>query len=235
MPAKLNLAGQRFGLWTVTNNYRPRKGWLCVCDCGTRRRLLAGSLRSKHAISCGCFRSTAEGKAVQRKAQQKNYGDPEKRFWSNVKIGKKNECWPWTKAIGDDGYPVSKFTFEDRVEHRSARIAWRLSHKRRKIPKKWLVRHSCDNPPCCNPSHLRIGTHRRNVDDQIKRNRVLRGDTHWRSRLTEIQVQSLRLEYKKLVRAKGSKYGLYPKLARKYRVPWYVVSCAIRGVCYKHV
>lgn len=32
--------------------------------------------------------------------------------------------------------------------------------------------HDCDNPRCCNPKHLRLGTHRDNMDDKIVRNRM---------------------------------------------------------------
>ena len=28
--------------------------------------------------------------------------------------------------------------------------------------------HSCDNPPCCNPRHLRFDTRQSNVDDMVR-------------------------------------------------------------------
>lgn len=39
------------------------------------------------------------------------------------------------------------------------------------VPKGLVVRHSCDNPPCCNPDHLLIGTQQDNVNDMIERGR----------------------------------------------------------------
>ena len=39
------------------------------------------------------------------------------------------------------------------------------------IPKGMVVRHECDNPICCNPFHLVIGTQRDNIHDMLERNR----------------------------------------------------------------
>ena len=33
------------------------------------------------------------------------------------------------------------------------------------------MRHSCDNPRCCNPNHLSVGTQRDNILDMVKRGR----------------------------------------------------------------
>jgi len=39
------------------------------------------------------------------------------------------------------------------------------------ILKGQVVRHKCDNPKCCNPDHLEIGTQKDNADDRENRNR----------------------------------------------------------------
>ncbi|WP_078462271.1 HNH endonuclease signature motif containing protein [Sphingomonas sp. NIC1] len=55
-------------------------------------------------------------------------------------------------------------------ETRSAhRIAWAIHHDREPAP--LLVRHACDNPACCNPAHLLLGTHQDNMDDKTARGR----------------------------------------------------------------
>lgn len=67
------------------------------------------------------------------------------------------------------------------------------------IPKGSLVLHSCDNPACVNPHHLRIGSHKDNVADMDARNRRVppsfRGETVPTSKLKEHQVRALRDDY----------------------------------------
>jgi hypothetical protein len=62
-----------------------------------------------------------------------------------------------------------------------------------------VTRHTCDNPPCCNPAHLLWGTHRDNKIDSIERGRaalsnfhVKRGETNGRSKLTDQQRLEIR-------------------------------------------
>lgn len=58
-----DLSQQHFGLWTVikrsvppdtSNAKRPATYWLCECQCGTRKIVSAGSLKSGNSTSCGC-------------------------------------------------------------------------------------------------------------------------------------------------------------------------------------
>jgi len=39
------------------------------------------------------------------------------------------------------------------------------------IPYRMLVCHTCDNPRCCNPEHLFLGTDQTNADDKMIKNR----------------------------------------------------------------
>src|ERR1700678_2522629 len=58
MQAILGLSGQRFGRWTALYVHdKKQRGdlmWVCRCDCGTVRPVLAPSLRSGRSTSCGC-------------------------------------------------------------------------------------------------------------------------------------------------------------------------------------
>jgi hypothetical protein len=47
------------------------------------------------------------------------------------------------------------------------------------IPAGLDVMHKCDNPPCCNPSHLELGTRKQNLQDSAARGRhPLKAKTH---------------------------------------------------------
>lgn len=70
------------------------------------------------------------------------------------------------------------------------RIAWELS--RGPIPEKMLVLHSCDNPPCCRPDHLFLGTNADNTHDAIAKGRLACGSRHYLARVTEAQVVEIR-------------------------------------------
>ena len=67
----IDLTGQRFGRWVVlgeaTDKIDHRETWLCSCDCGTVRNVLAKSLKSGRSKSCGCI---AKEKATHRMTQK---------------------------------------------------------------------------------------------------------------------------------------------------------------------
>lgn len=54
-----DLAGQKFGSWTVLKRAPTRFGrtqWFCHCDCGTERDVSAVHLKSGASVGCGCTR-----------------------------------------------------------------------------------------------------------------------------------------------------------------------------------
>lgn len=97
------------------------------------------------------------------------------RFWAKVDRKSASECWPWLASFrGDYGY--IRITGKGEQAHR---IAWALANGR-SIPAGLLIRHSCDNPACCNPQHLLLGTQAQNVLDAIERGRHV--NPNWRLR-----------------------------------------------------
>lgn len=87
-------------------------------------------------------------------------------FWSHVAIGAEDACWPWKLRI-HNGYGCVKIGGS---ELRAHRVAWALA--RRQSPGPRVVRHACDNPACCNPRHLRIGTQKQNLEDMWRKGRA---------------------------------------------------------------
>lgn len=58
----------------------------------------------------------------------------------------------------------------------SHRIAWILVNGP-VPPETPCVLHACDNPPCCNPAHLFLGTNDDNVADMVAKGRQAHGPT----------------------------------------------------------
>lgn len=88
------------------------------------------------------------------------------RFWSKVQVAGPSDCWEWKAYRNKAGYGVFGWTNKTTLAHRTA---WGLEFG--EIPEGMCVCHTCDNPACCNPSHLFLGTHRDNMGDCQKKGR----------------------------------------------------------------
>ena len=86
-------------------------------------------------------------------------------FFARVDKRGPDECWPWTGAINRQGY--GKVSSHGRWL-RAPRVAWYLAHGEQPPA---FVCHSCDNPLCCNPAHLWIGTSLDNNRDAVAKGR----------------------------------------------------------------
>src|SRR5215813_4947597 len=88
-----------------------------------------------------------------------------KTFWSKIKIGGAAECWPWQGAT-KRGYGHLKFHGKSAIAHRIAyQLHYGVALPRGPLTKdSVIVMHTCDNPPCCNPRHLRLG---KNLDNRL--------------------------------------------------------------------
>lgn len=115
------------------------------------------------------------------------------KFWAYVTTGGTDQCWPWLGHRGTKGYGAVQWHENGKSGYaRAHRVAWAL-HNKRPIPEGMHVLHSCDNPACVNPFHLRIGTNTDNVADRTARNRHarIRGEESTSSKLTEEAVRNL--------------------------------------------
>lgn len=105
------------------------------------------------------------------------------RFWPKVdQSGGLWACWPWTGALGSNGY--GRFNRGNRRIVSATRLMWELTNG--PIPDDLHVLHTCDNPPCVNPAHLWLGTHADNMHDM-----ALKGRSRWGKRaehLDEVDV-----------------------------------------------
>jgi hypothetical protein len=79
------------------------------------------------------------------------------RFWSNVHIGRADECWPWQASQTSTGYGqfrIGSRTRGDRTVVRSHIVAFTIAHGYEPA----TVRHTCGHEDCCNPAHISDGT-----------------------------------------------------------------------------
>jgi hypothetical protein len=151
------------------------------------------------------------------------------RFWSKVDmLSTPNGCWEWkgyrgkTEGPHQDGY--GRITIGHK-SIRAHRVAWELNHGC-SIPSEILVCHKCDNPPCCRPDHLYLGTKSDNERDCLRagRNNPSIGEKNGEAKLTEAQVIEIR----------GSNLS-QRKLAVKYNVGRRTVVHVLRRETWKCV
>lgn len=117
------------------------------------------------------------------------------RLWAKVSIGSVGECWPFVGKTDKFGYGIILGTNRKNVvAHRAA-----YESKVGPIPEGLIVMHTCDNPPCCNPTHLRLGTIGDNNRDRSAKGRGREnrqnGAANPRAKLTDEQVVEIRRLY----------------------------------------
>ncbi len=153
---------------------------------------------------------------------------PEERrvaFWNRVDIREAGECWPWRGHTVQGGY--GQFSASVGAKGTSAhRVAFIFTYG---DPGEYHVLHSCDNPPCCNPEHLWIGTNTDNVADKVAKGRQARlgGMLSPTSKLTDDAVRDIRAR-----RAGGEGRQ---SIAADYRIDVTNVSCICLRKTWKNV
>lgn len=140
------------------------------------------------------------------------------RFWDKVEQYGDDECWPYTGSqkgrMGHGRFYLGRGASGAYVWTAAHRVAYMLAYG--EVPDELFVCHSCDNPPCCNPRHLWVGTGKDNADDRDRKGRYIsgakpRGEQHHSNKLSISDVRAIR-EY---IPGKGLSR---PALANKYGV-----------------
>jgi hypothetical protein len=100
------------------------------------------------------------------------------------------------------------------------------------IPAHLCIRHTCDNPPCMNPSHWLFGTNKDNVNDRRARGRqylgVRRGEANGWAKLTKKEVLEIRRLYELRART-------YLQLAEDFGISDVTVHRIVKRLAWKHV
>ncbi len=128
--------------------------------------------------------------------------------------GELDSCWEWQGSRTHGGYGEACFKRNRKSAHVFAYIA---AHG--PLPDGVCVLHKCDNPPCCNPLHLFLGTFAENNKDRNRKGRSYR-------KLTPDQVITIRqlrtnnVPYQQIANLLGMGYGTIYNAAKPHTHPY---------------
>lgn len=140
------------------------------------------------------------------------------RFWRSVDSRNGNDkCWPWLGYKDGDGYGLFYYRGRMRPAHELALTFTTGEVRLRNLD----TCHSCDNPPCVNPAHLRFDTRLSNVRDMVERGRAA------------INPQKLTAEMVRELRERHAAGAMQKTLASQYGISTGEASMIVRGLRWK--
>lgn len=146
------------------------------------------------------------------------------RFWAKVNKAGNDECWEWQACKTEKGYGQIRINSK---AFRAHRVSWTIANNK-DIQKGLIVCHTCDNPSCCNPRHLFVGTHAKNTKDKVSKGRQARGKGNGNSILTPKQVLEIRRRYSWYV-------VTHKMLADEFNVSETTIRKVLKRVTWSHI
>lgn len=156
----------------------------------------------------------------------------EKNIWEKVDKKSDSECWNWLGQTTKGGYGKVRFMGGRYYAHRVIYFITNPGAINLNAPKVdrdtvGFLLHKCDNPPCVNPNHLRVGSQLDNIRDRDSKNRHadFSGHKNPRSKFTAEQVLEMKQQYK------NGKTALL--LSKEQNVSYSCMKKLLRGVTYR--
>lgn len=184
---------------------------------------------------CGCGQTTTIAKMTNTQygrvrgepnryvvGHTRRVPNAEPLFWAQVDAGADSACWEWTGWRFPNGYG----RFRRDGHNYAHRAAWTYAYG--PIPDGMLVCHHCDNPACCSPTHLFLGTDATNSADKVAKGRQPKGERVGGAKLTDNEVRWIRGVHE--TGAMGQK-----EIASRLGVTQQLVSQVVRGKIWGHV
>jgi len=141
-------------------------------------------------------------------------------FWT--KVDKTDTCWNWTAYKDKGGYGSLTVKRTPYLAHRFTKLI--LGED----PTGYVVMHTCDNPGCVRPEHLKLGSLIENNLDRDNKNRQAKGINNGNSKLTEQQVLEIR-------NMPFGKRGDNKRIQLKYNISGWQVRDIINKKVWKHI
>lgn len=160
------------------------------------------------------------------------------RFWEKVDIKvNTKECWNWLAnvAIYEYDYEYSKFWCHNKMI-RTNRVAYTLS--KGDISDNKVVMHTCNNPICCNPNHLKLGSLSENSRYMVGCGRWNNyGENNGFSKLTDDQVRQIHKTYKeqRYQHPEFKQWQILEPIAKKFKIDSSNLNRIVNGKTWRRI
>jgi hypothetical protein len=134
------------------------------------------------------------------------YASRSEKLLGNSDPADERGCWNWIGHKDLKGYGRTTDESGEVLAHRLSFMEFVGP-----IPEGLHILHSCDNPACINPGHLRAGTNDDNMADRIERDRCWKpkGEANPKAKLTTRDVLAIRNSAKSRAEL-AAEYGVAP-------------------------
>ena len=108
-------------------------------------------------------------------------------IWNRINM-RSNNCWIWMGSVSRQRGGYGQFMARGKG-YLAHRLVYELCFGN--IPDDLVVRHLCNNPLCCRPDHLELGTHQDNTNDMLRAQRQARGSRQGNAILDEKHIPEI--------------------------------------------